>query len=238
MTRKNDVHGEHWIDRLSEYLDGELGALERRQADAHMETCEECSQALAGLRAVVSQARNLPDRMPTTDLWPAIASGMVESDSGVIDLSRRLPVLRAGPTRSVRFTLPQLAAAGVALALFSGALSWSLASTPALTGGVSNQPLGGSVVRASYEAAVFAPEYADELNELQTVLAEHRAELSPTTIRVLEKNLGIIDDAIAEALRALESNPANAFLRTHVDRAFQRKVEILRETSLIAGWAL
>jgi anti-sigma factor RsiW len=232
------VNGEHWIDRLSDYLDGELDALDRREAEAHLATCSECSRILADLRTIKSQARNLPDRMPTTDLWPAIATGMAESSSGVIDLGRRLDPAASVPSRAIRLSIPQLVAASVALALFSGALSWSFASAHGSGGGVTEAAPPGIVVAAGNEVAVFAPEYADELKELQTILDEHRAELSPETRRVLEKNIGIIDSAIFESMRALEDDPANTYLQAHVDRAFQRKVDLLRETSQIAGWAL
>ncbi len=90
----------------------------------------------------------------------------------------------------------------------------------------------------SDRADELAPGYADELRRLEDLLAEHRDDLAPATVRILEKNLNIIDRSIEESLAALQEDPASEFLRAHVDRAFRRKVEYLREASTIAGWAL
>ena len=61
---------DQWTDRLSEYLDGELGAAERAALEGHLATCAECGATLAELRRVVARARALDDRPPTADLWP------------------------------------------------------------------------------------------------------------------------------------------------------------------------
>src|SRR5207245_7953468 len=59
-------------ERLSEYLDGELGDRERAQVATHLEGCGECAGALDQLRAVKVRAASLPARGPETDLWPAL----------------------------------------------------------------------------------------------------------------------------------------------------------------------
>ena len=233
-----DVNTEHWIDRISEYLDDELDTLDRREAEAHFATCAECARALEDVREIVARAQNLPDRGPERDLWEGIAAGMEEADTGVIDLSRRREGVGTRAPRSFRFTLPQLAAAGIALALVSGGVSWSLAGTrTAVEVPVAVDP-GDAVVQMASTAADITPEVAEELAELTAVLERHRDELQPGTLRILEKNLTIIDRAIEESVAALESDPLNAYLKGHVDRAIRRKVDYLREMTQIAGWTL
>ena len=61
-----------WRARLSEHLEGELDPGAARELEAHLTDCEECRAELAALRALVSQAKALPDRGPTRDLWPAL----------------------------------------------------------------------------------------------------------------------------------------------------------------------
>jgi anti-sigma factor RsiW len=40
---------EHWIDRLSEYLDGELPDNERVALEAHLQECDQCTATLDDL---------------------------------------------------------------------------------------------------------------------------------------------------------------------------------------------
>ena len=63
---------EHWTERLSEYLDGELAEGDARRLEGHLATCGACAATLAELEAVVGEARSLPDAPPVRDLWPAI----------------------------------------------------------------------------------------------------------------------------------------------------------------------
>src|SRR5207249_2341818 len=52
---------DQWTDRLSEYLDGELGAAERAALEGHLATCGECGATLAELRRVVARAGDRRD---------------------------------------------------------------------------------------------------------------------------------------------------------------------------------
>src|SRR5919106_4321355 len=118
-----------WTDRLSEYVDGELPEWERVALESHLESCAECSIVVSDLRRVVRRARTLKDRPPATDLWPGIASriGATSAGSGnVVDLASR-----RRPARRWAFSLPQLAAAGIALMTASGGAVWLLRSPTA-----------------------------------------------------------------------------------------------------------
>src|SRR5881392_897519 len=103
---------DQWTDRLSQYLDGELAAPERTTLEAHLASCDVCRTTLEELRRVVTNARALDDRPPSADLWPAVAARIGLS-------SRARPVVRR-----FSFTVRQLAAASVVLALLSGGAAW------------------------------------------------------------------------------------------------------------------
>jgi hypothetical protein len=67
-------------------------------------------------------------------------------------------------------------------------------------------------------------------------LDEGRARLDPETVRVLEDNLDAIDKAIDQCRLALEADPANSFLSSHLVSARQRKLALLRRaTALTTG---
>ena len=63
---------DNWTERLSEYLDDELTGDERRQIEAHIAACRDCTATLDELRAVIARAPVLPSRPPAADLWPGV----------------------------------------------------------------------------------------------------------------------------------------------------------------------
>jgi hypothetical protein len=213
---------DNWTNRLSEYLDGELPESERATLEAHLRACADCRATLEQLRRVVARAQALDDRPPTADLWPAIARHV-----GVVSLDAR----RA--RRRLSFTVPQLAAAAVALALLSGGSAWLLrrptAGPPSQTT-TTPSPILTNV--GTYEAN---PRYAAAVASLERVLAQGRSRLDTATVRVIEKNLGIIDRAIRDAQSALAADPANSYLNLHLAREMRRKLELLRQAATLAG---
>jgi len=226
----------HWTDRLSEYLDGELPEGTRDKLESHLTECSECSAVLDQLRGVVDLAHGLEDRLPERDLWPEIARGIGDEEGGsadVIDFAGRsgvqAPRLRVRKD-GIRFTLPQLAAASLALALMSGSAAWFLRP---LT--VSEAPVAQAASETLvHRASMLVPQvvrYTDELAALEQILQERRSDISPSTLLVVERNLTVIDRAISDALQALESDPENRYLEGHVTRAYERKVAYLRDAA-------
>lgn len=221
-----------WQDRLSEYLDGELDEAERSALEAHLEVCGECRETLQELRAVVALARSLEDRPPAVDLWPAIAEriGGGARDATVVDASAWRPMR----TRRVTLSIPQLAAAAIAIMLLSGATVWLAMSWSGVGSAepvvASSGPAAGPV---SLTAHGLGPGYDQAVAELERILEEGRDSLDPATVEVLETNLRIIDQAIEEARLALERDPMNVYLNRHLADNMIRKLQLLRRASEI-----
>jgi len=70
---------------------------------------------------------------------------------------------------------------------------------------------------------------------LERVLAQGRGRLDTATVRVIAKNLGIIDRAIRDAQSALAADPANSYLNLHLAQEMRRKLELLRQAAALAG---
>ena len=226
---------EHWTDRLSEYLDGEMSDAERGALERHLEACEACARTLSELRAVAARAAALEDRPPAGDLWPLIATEIgapAAAASDVVELaSRRKPW-----ARRVSLSVPQLLAAGIVLVLLSaGSVLWLRpdlrAPSPTLAGDSTapgGTPGAGVLVDTrtrGYDAAVA---------DLERVLSERREALDPRTVQVLEENLRIIDRAIERSRQALDADPTNPYLNQHLADTKQRKLELLRRATTIA----
>lgn len=227
---------EHWTDSLSEYLDGHLDPAGRREVERHLETCGECRAVLEALRAVAVEARGLQDREPAKDLWPSIAAGLdsrPQGAGGVIPLDEHRR--REAPVRPsyVRVTMPQLAAAGLALMMASGAGAWLL--WPALHDTAPAALASRSAIQMASRGDRPVSPYADEVAVLEEALLQLGDVLAPSTVRIIQKNLIIIDQAIEESTEALRNDPNDEFLRDYLDQVFRKKVEYLRETAAIVG---
>jgi hypothetical protein len=57
--------------------------------------------------------------------------------------------------------------------------------------------------------------------------------LDPITISVIERNLNVIDDAIAQCKLALSKDPASRFLMESLNSALETKVELLRTATML-----
>jgi anti-sigma factor RsiW len=224
-----------WTDRLSDYLDGGMRPKERAALEAHLASCPDCARALAELSAVVARAGRLPARAPEADLWPGIAARLKPRRA-----PRSLGTVPLGGWR-VSFTVPQLAAAALVLTLLSSGTMWLAlnrrpAPLPAGPQGQLGAPARGAESANGTDATVadfgFA-RYDAAIADLERVLALHRAELDPATVRVIEDNLRIIDRATAQARRALAADPANPYLNGHLADQMRRKVELLRQVAAL-----
>jgi len=225
---------DQWMNRLSDYLDGELPDGERIALEAHLPGCSECSAGLADLRQVIARAQMLGNEAPHRDLWPTIAQriGATGGKPRTVDLGSR----RAA-ARRLSFSLPQLAAAGIALMALSGGTVWLLRSpaqqsvAPSVaTVSSGNPPAINAAVNPRGNAT---QSYAAAVADLEQVLASGRGQLDTTTIRVIEQNLAAIDRAIAQAQRALDADPANLYLNTHLAETMRRKLDLLRQAAAL-----
>jgi len=82
--------------RLSPWLEGELGAEEAREIEAHLATCAACARELEELRAVLAAARELGERVPERDLWPGIERAIAGAAPAAPPRAVRWPLFLAG----------------------------------------------------------------------------------------------------------------------------------------------
>ena len=75
--------------------------------------------------------------------------------------------------------------------------------------------------------------YDQEIAHLQTIVRDRSSLLDTATIAVIQRNLGIIDSAIAQSRAALAADPASRFLNDQLNSVLGLKVELLRTVALL-----
>lgn len=238
MNRESDgPTREHPGELLSLWVDGDLEGERERRVEAHLEECEPCRQTVADLESIAERAGRLPDRTPEEDLWPEIApqiggSSTADGEDGVIPFFRR----------RWRVSVPQAAAAAALVATLASGLTWSLArdgagrdpaGSPPVASGQPGSTTAGGQAAASPTAGDLPVRWTtiegapSGVAELEQRYRKSRSELDPATRRTLDRNLRLIDRALAEAQRALADNPDNDYLHHHLSRTMRRKAEFL-----------
>lgn len=165
------------------------------------------------------------DEMPAQDLWPGV--------------SARLGAAAAPKRSQILFTLPQLALAASLLMAVASGLTWLAANRPlapaeaqqtVIAQNESTGEVEGGIVNANFADAQFNAAVAD----LEQILRDERDRLDPRTVLVIERNLKTIDVAIQEARMALNDDPANAYLNSHLADARRRKLDLLRHAATLS----
>jgi len=221
---------EHLGEQLSALVDGEVSGEALAAAEAHLTACADCRAAYDDLLRIRRHAGALDDRPPERDLWPSIAAEITgEHEARVIPL----PTWR----RRIAVSIPQLAAAGIALIVLSAA------ATIVATHSRGGAGLWGAAARvqvppamAGLASAKGVESYDVAIRDLEATLAVRRSKLDTATVRSVEQSLAVIDRAIHQAEAALEQDPNSMYLNSHLQNALDRKLEVLRRvTTLVAA---
>jgi anti-sigma factor RsiW len=246
------VH-EEWTNTLSDFLDGELPADEQRAVDAHVRGCTECAAVLADLKRVVARAQQAGAvaRPPSADLWAGIAARIDNDNASSVQRTAKAFTPMKTPafalrSRRIALTLPQLAAAAVVVAAVSGGIVWR-AVERAVPGGQEQIAATAPTAPASDDAAdqgdvdrivpvsMADAQYDAAVADLEGALKQGRGRLDAATIAIVEHNLQIIDQAIAQAREALVADPANTYLSGHLVEARRRKLDLLRRAAALTS---
>jgi len=76
-------------------------------------------------------------------------------------------------------------------------------------------------------------DYDREIARLRVLINQRRNQLDPVTVAIIEKNMQVIDSAIAECKKAIARDPASRFLIESLNQSLQTKVELMRTAALL-----
>jgi len=106
-------------------------------------------------------------------------------------------------------------------------------SEPATSGSRASRPVIGRRPTATLARSTTEAVYDKEIASLQAIMSWRRAELDPATAAIIDKNLKIIDAAIAQSKAALRRDPASSMLGNQLTHALDKKVELLRTAAML-----
>jgi anti-sigma-K factor RskA len=200
--------------RLNDYLDGLLPPEEALAVEAELARDPEYRALGHSLRTVMAEAAALPKAIvPERDLWAEI------------DVRLNAPVTGGGMGASTRFRYALLAAS-FAVVFLAGILfaQYQQERTP-------SDPIARGVNGESSEIVLVEAEYSQARDVLLHALDDSRDRLSPETLAVVDENLVIIGDAIAEIKTALEEDPGNQRLMRSLVAAYDQEVDLLQQAT-------
>lgn len=236
-------------DRLMDFLEGDVDGATGAALEAHARSCAACGALLADLRRLSADASHLPTRTPSRDLWSGIAARI---DTPVVTLAARRPfwksrrVLSLAVAAAVVFAAAlgyEMANRGVAGPAGTAAPAQRTAALPSPAADTARPaaaapapvraPTSTAATLAANRAADATPaavekSYDAEIAGLRTIVNSRRSHLDSTTVAVIEKNLVVIDSAIAQCKVALAKDPASRFLMQSLSQSLDTKVQLLR----------
>ena len=232
---------------LPDYLDGTLAddGAAGAQARAHIVSCESCRALVRDMERVRSRAASLPTLQPSRDLWAGIDAriqSMPQDATPVRPITSR-PITSRWMSRRW-YGAPLARAAVLVIATASATLfashHWSSTSaqhgslstpaTTAVTTAVTNTGVS-TVSNTAARTSEFI--YDQQISAMRQILDSRRSRLDPKTVAIIEKNLRVIDTAIAESRTALARDPANRFLAGQLDASLNTKLELLRTVAML-----
>ena len=220
-------------DAIQELVDGTLGPIRRSELQIHLDQCDDCRALLRDLEEIRDVAGTLDRPLPPNRVWMQVA--------GQLQHEGRLHPPAAPPARTSQRSL--LLAIAAALVLTVGASLIYLLTTLRTTGTApdlaqtsapsapGNAAQSGSVqgdIEAEFRQA--EQHYQAAIAKLEEAAKSDQNAIDPGTAAMLQKNLQVIDQAIAESRAAFRSEPGSAPARDSLFEALKRKVSLLQDT--------
>jgi len=224
-TRPTPLACERMAPLVDDSVDDGLDQTTRTQLESHLAECESCRRRADDLREIRRRAGTLAPRVPRPEVWARIAQ----------QLAAQAPARRQ----------PFWTGARVALAM-AAVLVLSVVSSVVVLRGPRPSPQGipsaQTAARAVHRSApdtvkdvdehlrIADANYQQAITGLEKIVATEQAALDPAVAATLQRNLGIIDQAIRESRAAITSQPTSQIAQTSLFDALRQKVALLEDT--------
>jgi anti-sigma factor RsiW len=210
---------DRYLNAIHELVDGTLGPIRRAELELHLEGCDGCRALAQDLQAIAGTARSLDALTPPDRVWQQLA-GRLRAEGRV----------SGAPSVTVRRRSVAIIALAAALVLVVGSSLFLLrretrpGAAPATP--IATAPADGNATNGTAVQSV-AAELALTERHFQNVV-EQASATDPATAAVLQKNLMVMNNAIAESRKALEANPQST--STQLYEMLKQKIRFLQDT--------
>ena len=218
-----------YLNSIHEAVDGSIGSIRRAELELHVDTCDACGALLEDLQRIRGAAAALPALEPPDGAWLQIA-GRLRQEGRIADT----PTVGAA-ARTYGMWLA--AAAAVILVIASAVLvlprfrtTPAPAPAPQTVAAPGNAADGKTVESVQNKVDAAQQQFEKAIAELEKVAKANQQALDPDTSATIDKNLGIIDQAIAENRAAVNAEPASVAARETLFQALRSKVTLLQNT--------
>jgi anti-sigma factor RsiW len=217
---------------LGDYVEGALSPGRTGAVAAHVASCALCRATVADFTAIRGVAGTLEPHAPGAHMWHRIADAIDAEHRGAIETPSfvHTPWWRLG-TGAVAWR--PLAAAAAMLVLLTGGtwLAWHQASTtPVATNAALGTGGAGTAATMDSEVQLAEQHYSTAIGDLEKVTRTESGSLDPETVKVVQANLEVIDQAIGQSREALKAQPANPVAQESLFGALRSKVQLLQDT--------
>jgi anti-sigma factor RsiW len=221
---------------LHDALDAPLPPADAAALAAHLDACTACRDLEADLSLVRGASESLDPPIVSAAIWPALAA-QLEREGLMAPATAR-------PARKPWQTYTWMALAASLLAAVGAALMWrapgpvtpSIATAPpAATPG--NARAARTVEAIEIELRLAAEHYEKAITALEGLAAEDRTRIDPAVAAVVERNLVLIDTAIADSRTALLGQPGSLVAQASLFDAYRQKVSLLQDLIAMASEA-
>lgn len=218
-----------YLEAIHELADGVLGPIRRAELQLHLDECDDCRALADDLVRLRSLTTSLDRPSPPDRVWLQIA-GRLRQEGRVT-----APVTatgRAGRQAALLAIAAGLViAVGASLVLLGPGFRASRQPGP-LAGAPSqgNATTADAVQSVETEFRLAEQHYQNAITKLEQAAKSEEGAFDAQTAAMLQKNLQVIDQAIAESRAALRTEPQSAPARDSLFDALKRKVVMLQDT--------
>jgi anti-sigma factor RsiW len=211
---------------IHDRLDGALEAGSAADLEAHLASCAACRALAADLEEMRRTAAGLPDFTPRAEVWARLSERLAG------ELAARPRPFWTGARVALAMAATLVVAVTASVWLMRGP------SAPATQGAPQGGAPAGTVIQSTGSPVQDVDEHlriADEhytaaIAGLEQVVKSGQSELDPALTATLQKNLGVIDQAITESREAIKAQPNNQLAQTSLFEALRQKVALLEDT--------
>ena len=215
-------------EAIQELAEGTLGPVRRAELQTHLDQCDACRALAADLEKIRVTAASLPPVTLPPQVWDRVAR-QLQQEGRII----AAPAPRVAHTTLLAIAATLVIAVGGALFMLRGlepAPGGAAPATQSAEAPGGNAPTGDPVQDIADDLIIAERHYQSAIQKLEEVAKSDDGPLDAQTAAILEKNLQVIDQAIAESRSALQTEPQSGPARDSLFEALRKKVYLLQDT--------